>query len=104
MKGLILATTVGAVLFAFGGTADAGHKHHGHSHGHSHHNHHGHGVQFRFGGSPIYASPIAPVYRPPVYHDTTHYDYHAPEVYRHRNHYHVTPGHYDLHRSGHWHY
>lgn len=30
-----------------------------------------------------------------------HYDYHPPEVYRHRNHLHVSPGHYDYHRGGH---
>lgn len=38
------------------------------------------------------------------YHDTTHFDYHAPEVYRHGNHYDIQPGHYDLHRSGHYHH
>lgn len=37
------------------------------------------------------------------YHDTTHYDYHPRTVVRHGHHYHVIPGHYDLHRTGHWH-
>ena len=37
------------------------------------------------------------------YHDTSHYDYHAPSIQRHRNHYHVTPGHYDYHQTGHFH-
>jgi len=38
------------------------------------------------------------------YHDTSHYDYHPTQVIPHRNHYHVIPGHYDLHRTGHWHH
>lgn len=37
------------------------------------------------------------------YHDTTHLDYHAPSINRHGNHYDYTPGHYDVHRSGHFH-
>ena len=36
------------------------------------------------------------------WHDTSHYDYHPTTVTPHGNHYHVTPGHYDYHRSGHW--
>ena len=38
------------------------------------------------------------------YHDTTHFDYHPPEIRRHGFHYDYIPGHYDLHRSGHWHH
>ncbi len=38
----------------------------------------------------------------PSYHNTSHYDYHPTEVRVHRNHLHVSPGHYDYHRSGHW--
>jgi hypothetical protein len=38
------------------------------------------------------------------YHDTSHYDYHPTEIRRHGNHYDVMPGHYDLHRTGHWHH
>lgn len=37
-----------------------------------------------------------------VWHDTSHYDWHAPSLQRHRNHYDYVPGHYDLHRDGHW--
>ncbi|TWU00588.1 hypothetical protein Pla108_15400 [Botrimarina colliarenosi] len=37
-----------------------------------------------------------------VWHDTTHYDWHGPSLRRHGNHYDYTPGHYDLHRDGHW--
>ncbi|MCA9128738.1 MAG: hypothetical protein KDB22_16750 [Planctomycetales bacterium] len=40
----------------------------------------------------------------PVYHDTTHLDYHAPSVIRHGSHYDFVPGHYDVHRTGHWDY
>ncbi len=36
------------------------------------------------------------------WHDTTHLDYHPGEFVRHRNHYHYVPGHYDVHRDGHW--
>lgn len=49
-------------------------------------------------------------YRAPVnrghydFHDTSHYDYHRPQVVRHGNHYDRTPGHYDLHRTGHFDY
>ena len=38
------------------------------------------------------------------YHDTSHYDWHPTEVRRHGNHYDVTPGHYDYHRTGHFHH
>ena len=37
------------------------------------------------------------------WHDTSHYDYHPTTVVPHGNHYHVVPGHYDYHQSGHWH-
>ncbi len=37
------------------------------------------------------------------YHDTSHYDYHAPSIQRHGSHLHVTPGHYDYHQTGHRH-
>jgi len=35
------------------------------------------------------------------YHDTTHYDFQPATAVRHRNHLHVQPAHYDLHRTGH---
>ena len=42
-------------------------------------------------------------YRPHYdYHDTTHLDYHPRTARRHFDHYDYTPGHYDVHRSGHW--
>lgn len=40
----------------------------------------------------------------PTYHNTTHFDYHPAQYVPHGNHYHYTPAHYDLHRTGHWHY
>lgn len=43
-------------------------------------------------------------YSRPYYHDTSHYDYHPTTIQRHGNHYHVIPGHYHLHRTGHWHH
>jgi hypothetical protein len=55
--------------------------------------------QYGYGVS-LYSYPtVAPHYD---WHDTSHYDYHAPELIRHGNHYHYQPGHYDLHRTGHW--
>lgn len=57
-----------------------------------------------FNRVPIYDTHYhRPVYsHGPVWHDTSHYHYHGPSAVRHRNHYHVVPGHYHLHRSGHW--
>lgn len=43
-------------------------------------------------------------WRQPTFHDTTHLDYHPPQIIRHRRHFHVQPGHYDVHRTGHWHH
>ncbi len=40
----------------------------------------------------------------PRYHNTSHFDYHGPSLQRHFNHYHYVPGHYDFHRSGHYHF
>ena len=38
------------------------------------------------------------------WHDTSHYDYHPGGFQRHYDHYHDVPGHYDNHRTGHWHH
>ncbi len=38
------------------------------------------------------------------YHNTSHWDYRPPTVYRHLNHYHQQPGGYEYHRTGHWHH
>ena len=48
-------------------------------------------------------SSYRPVYRRPTWHNTTHLDYHPGGVVRHGNHYDRIPGHYDVHRTGHWH-
>lgn len=40
--------------------------------------------------------------RLPVWHDTTHLDYHGPSLVPHGSHFHFQPGHYDVHRTGHW--
>jgi hypothetical protein len=54
-----------------------------------------------FGGSGIGLS--VGFGRAPVWHDTSHLHYPPGGVVRHRNHFHGVPGHYDVHRSGHWH-
>lgn len=60
-----------------------------------------HGGSFGgYGGG--YAGGHGGYARAPVFHDTTHYDYHRPSIQFHRGHVHVTPGHYDVHRTGHW--
>jgi hypothetical protein len=44
------------------------------------------------------------VYRGPVWHGTSHYQFHPGGFVPHGNHFHYIPGHYDLHRGGHWHW
>ena len=60
--------------------------------------------------TPVYPGNFARSFVPPAYyscgprwHDTTHLDYHPASVVRHGSHWHVIPGHYDVHRTGHWH-
>lgn len=38
-----------------------------------------------------------------VWHDTSHWDYHPPTLQRHGDHFHIVPGHYDWHQTGHMH-
>lgn len=38
------------------------------------------------------------------YHDTTHLHYHRPQLVPHNGHLDYVPGHYDVHRTGHWHH
>ena len=40
----------------------------------------------------------------PVWHDTTHLHWHPSHFRRHGDHYDYIPGHYDVHRTGHWHW
>ncbi len=49
----------------------------------------------------VYRSPY--YRRPSVWHDTSHLDYHRGGYVRHGNHLDYIPGHYDVHRTGHWH-
>lgn len=50
-----------------------------------------------YGGYPVYGGRV---HR--TWHDTSHYDYHPPSVVPHRGHFDYVPGHYHLHRTGHW--
>ncbi len=52
----------------------------------------------------FYGRQYRSFYNYPSYHDTSHFDYHGPSLQRHYNHYHYVPGHYDFHRSGHYHF
>ena len=93
-----------------------GHGHNMHRHGNSHarvihsgshyNNYYRPGVSISVGraGFNFGYSSYPSYYNRPYYHNTTHYDYHPGGVVRHRNHFHYVPGHYDLHRTGHWHH
>ncbi len=67
----------------------------------------GHGVHVGH-HHPGFRPGFRPPYRPgfgyrPYFHDTSHLHYHGPRVVPHNGHFHVLPGHYDVHRTGHWH-
>jgi hypothetical protein len=83
---------VGALLIVLtlgmAATASAHEPHGGHNHGG--HNHGG-GISIGWGGYP-------------TFHNTSHYHYHPATLQQHGNHFHVIPGHYDLHQTGHWHW
>jgi hypothetical protein len=92
------ASASAADYFRFGGSYGArGPQHRGYGYGGSGiYNHHvpsysqfGYGSHYGHHGS---------------YHDTTHWDWHPTTIRRHGNHFDVMPGHYDLHRDGHWHH
>ena len=112
---LSAAVAVGALTMgASDANAQWGHRgaHHGGHHGAHYGGHHGvhHGAHY---GSPVALPSYSSYYsgglgygagyqvRRPVYHDTTHLDYHGPSLQRHGFHYHVVPGHFDVHRTGH---
>ncbi len=63
------------------------------------------GGGYRSFGSPYYGGIYSSHYgqRGGFYHDTSHYDYHPTTILRHGSHFHVQPGHYDFHRTGHYH-
>jgi hypothetical protein len=53
------------------------------------------------------ASASAHCYGPsygPVWHDTSHWDYHPGGYISHGSHLHYVPGHFDFHSSGHYHW
>lgn len=94
---LFLAALVGAFV-TFGTATEASHRY-------------SWGGGYGISGGGHYGGCYTPSYRSyprayPTYHrtwhDTSHYDYHPPSLQRHRNHFHYVPGHYDLHRTGHW--
>jgi hypothetical protein len=100
---MLRALAITAVLLGGAATqADAGH---GHSHSHRQNYRYNNSSYYRGGFNGGFVSPgFGGGYGRGHYHDTSHYDYHPTEVYRHRNHYHVVPGHYDYHQTGHWHW
>jgi hypothetical protein len=40
----------------------------------------------------------------PVWHNTSHWDYHPGGYVAHYDHFDYVPGHYHFHHTGHWHY
>tara|TARA_R110002111_G_scaffold46008_3_gene83009 strand:- start:73 stop:507 length:435 start_codon:yes stop_codon:yes gene_type:complete len=117
-KKLVSVVALAAVLvFAMSGQTEAANRFFGGHHGGGHHGggHHG-GIHIgggfggihighHSGGHHTYPSPGCyqyPSYRQPTYHNTSHYDYHAPQLVPHGNHYDYQPGHWDRHNTGHW--
>lgn len=107
-RGSICLAVLAAATFATTSTASAGdHHHHGHRGGFrsayggisigGYRGYGGYNRGYGYGG-------YGYGYTQPRWHDTSHYDYHPTTVVPHGNHYHVIPGHYDYHQTGHWHY
>jgi len=109
-----VALAAGAVMFFMAGDAQAGGCGYG-GYGAGYGGGYGGGVRISvgrgYGGYGGYGlggygglyGVARPAYiRPPVWHDTTHLDYHPPRLVPHGNHLDRIPGHYHLHRSGHW--
>lgn len=101
--------TCAAVAAAFATSdAEAGHRNHNH--------YRNGGFSISFGNGGFYGSYANRYYNSRrnfypsrghvhrQWHDTSHYDYHPPELVPHGNHFHYQPGHYDLHQTGHWDY
>ena len=107
-KVLPVVALAAAFTLGFGGEAQAGHGHgiHGGGHHGSHHGGHVYPSQPSFhvpGHHQSHYPSHGIQWHQPQYHDTTHLDWHAPSFQRHGNHFHYQPGHYDVHRTGHWH-
>ena len=120
IRNLLLSAAAALGALSMGATeANAQWGHHGGHHGVQHGGHHGvhhsgHHAS-HYGGyhtlpsySSLYSGGLGYnsgyQVRRPVYHDTTHLDYHGPSLQRHGLHFHVVPGHYDVHRTGHFDY
>ncbi|WP_437202311.1 hypothetical protein [Planctomicrobium sp. SH664] len=104
MSRFIKISALACLVIGLAGTSAFAGGHHGHHHG-------GYGGHGRVGTRYFYNTPSYGYVRPyyggnygPVFHDTSHWDYHGPTIVPHRNHFHVTPGHYHYHQSGHWHH
>ncbi|MCA9158864.1 MAG: hypothetical protein KDA72_11085 [Planctomycetales bacterium] len=114
IRNLLLSAAAALGALSMGATeASAQWGHHGGHHGVQLGAHHGGHHSSHYGG--YHALPSYSSYysgglgyssgyqvRRPVYHDTTHLDYHGPSLQRHGFHYHVVPGHYDVHHTGHF--
>lgn len=106
--GLMAVLASAASGYAEDDDHDHGHRRYRGGYGHHNHGHHNHGGYRYNSGYRQSFSPRVQIYgnwnRGPIYHDTSHYDYHPPTVVPHGNHYHVIPGHYDYHQTGHYHW
>ena len=76
----------------YGGNSRFGSGYSGFNSGYS-----GYGGHSGYGGYPAYGGHVHQ-----TWHDTSHYDYHAPSLVPHRGHSDYVPGHYDLYQTGHW--
>lgn len=88
----------------FGLSIGGGHYGYYPSYSHGYHRHYGHYGHGYHSYHPGYYGHRSHHGHHGYYHDTTHLDYHPPQIVPHGNHYDYVPGHYDLHRSGHWHH
>lgn len=105
---IVCAGALGTSVFASNAEAQWGHGYASRGHGHSQHAYtapaygyggYGYSPQIRSYSNYNYGTG----YGYGGYHNTSHYDYRSPSVYRHGGHLHFQPGHYDIHRSGHGH-
>ena len=101
MKSILLASAAAVGLIGFG--TDSAEAQWGYRSGHSHRGYDSHDYRGDYRSRGYDTHYRGGYYRPHYHwHDTSHYDWHAPSIQRHGNHYHYTPGHYDFHRDGHW--
>jgi len=115
VAGLMFAPSAQAQRFSisfgsgYGGQSHYGHNHYNFNGGYyrtptrSNFSYYSRGYQPSYYGG-YRSSNFGNYNRYPVYHDTSHYDYHPGGFVPHGNHYHYQPGHYDYHQTGHYHY